>query len=86
MTLDLLNDRHRVSINLSVREAHYPIALSPKPFGTFEVPKNHFVEAFMNSAVNLDHQSARVAGEISHIGSDRRLPSDMRIELAKLPP
>jgi hypothetical protein len=78
---DLSHDSGDIRVNLTIGEAHDTIALAPKPFGPLEVLQDHPVQAFMDLAVHLDDELARVAGEIGDEGADRRLPPDVRVDL-----
>nr|MEA2799243.1 hypothetical protein [Phenylobacterium sp.] len=72
--------------DLLVGEAQYAIAFAFKPSLTFGVASRHVGQSLMDGSVNLDNQTRPVSGEIGEVAPDRRLPTEVRVQLAQFLP
>jgi len=83
---DRINDSVDVVENLFRSEAENLVALAFQPRRPLDVAERHFGEDFVDAALHFDHQPLRMTGEVGDVLPDRRLPSNVRVELAEFLP
>ncbi|SRR5258708_4564764 len=72
--------------DLLVGETQYAIAFAFQPSLTFGVASRHVGESLMNAPIHLDDQTRPMSGEIREVAADRRLPTEVHVQLPQLLP
>jgi len=77
LDIDSLEHFRKIGVNLRIPEAHDPISLSFKPELSFAIALGVGIIVVM-STVKFNNEPLGRTEEVNHIGTDRRLPSEVR--------
>ncbi|HEX3888151.1 MAG TPA: hypothetical protein VHW05_11695 [Phenylobacterium sp.] len=72
--------------HLPVGESQDAISLGLQPTLAFNIARSDIDQAFVDSAVHLDHQSPSMTCEVGEVPADRRLSAEVRVKLPQFLP